>query len=92
MNCIVLGTEKYPLENEFSKFLSEHGGSSNAYTGPEHTNYHFDVSPLDLADALDRFAQFFIAPLFAESATEKEVNAVNSENEEKITNDERRIH
>jgi hypothetical protein len=27
------------------QFLNEHGGSSNAYTSGEHTNYYFDVSP-----------------------------------------------
>ena len=31
-HMLFLGTEKYPDENVYSKFLSEHGGSSNAYT------------------------------------------------------------
>lgn len=30
----------------------------------EFTNYHFDVAPAALEGALDRFAQFFVAPLF----------------------------
>jgi secreted Zn-dependent insulinase-like peptidase len=34
-----------------------------------------------LDGALDIFAQFFIAPLFTASATEREVNAVNNESE-----------
>ena len=34
-----LGTKKYPNEDEFSTFLSEHGGSSNAYTDSEDTVY-----------------------------------------------------
>lgn len=34
-----------------------------------------------------RFAQFFTAPLFTESATEREINAVNSEHEKNIPND-----
>ena len=29
----------------------------------EYTNYHFEVAPAHLKGALDRFAQFFIAPL-----------------------------
>jgi insulysin len=33
-----------------------------------------------LPGALDRFAQFFITPLFTESATNREMNAVDSEN------------
>ena len=38
-------------------------------------------------EALDRFAQFFIAPLFTESATDREANAVNNENAKNIQND-----
>jgi hypothetical protein len=30
----------------------------------EFTNYHFEVAPAHLEGALDRFAQFFVAPLF----------------------------
>ena len=37
--------------------------------------------------ALDRFSQFFLSPLFTESATEREVNAVNSEHEKNIPHD-----
>ena len=39
-----LGTEKFPDENSFSAFLNENGGSSNAYTASEETNYHFEAS------------------------------------------------
>jgi hypothetical protein len=30
----------------------------------EYTNYHFEVAPASLHGALERFAQFFVAPLF----------------------------
>ena len=39
-----------------------------------------------------RFSQFFLKPLFTESATGREVNAVNSENDKNIQNDAWRIH
>ncbi len=90
-HMLFLGTEKYPDENEYSKFLSQHGGSSNAYTSSDHTNYYFDVSPKHLKGALDRFSQFFIEPLFTESATDREVKAVNSEHEKNIPTDSWRI-
>ncbi|XP_056631781.1 insulin-degrading enzyme isoform X2 [Diorhabda carinulata] len=86
-HMLFLGTKKYPNENDYSKFLSEHGGSSNAATYLDHTLYYFDVIPDKLSQALDRFSQFFIAPLFTESATEREINAVNSEHEKNIPND-----
>lgn len=44
-HMLFLGTEKYPDENSYSKFLSAHGGRSNAYTALENTNYYFDVNP-----------------------------------------------
>lgn len=44
-----------------------------------------------LYEALDRFSQFFIAPLFTESATERELNAVDSEHQKNVQNDGNRI-
>jgi len=29
---LFLGSKKYPSENEYERYLSEHGGGSNAYT------------------------------------------------------------
>lgn len=91
-HMLFLGTEKYPDENEYSKYLSQHGGSFNAFTSSDHTNYYFDVSPDNLEGALDRFSQFFLSPLFTESATDREVNAVNSEHEKNVPNDTWRIN
>ena len=90
-HMLFLGTEKYDKENDFDKFIRDHAGDSNASTKFLNTMYHFDVNPEYLADALDRFAQFFICPLFMESAIEREVNAVNSEHERKTTDESRRI-
>lgn len=45
----------------------------------EYTNYHFDCKPAALHGALDRFAQFFVAPLCKADALEREVNAVDNE-------------
>lgn len=38
-----------------------------------------------------RFAQFFLCPLFTQSATEREINAVNSENDKNLKLDAWRI-
>uniref|UniRef100_A0AAQ4Q1M2 Insulin-degrading enzyme n=2 Tax=Gasterosteus aculeatus aculeatus TaxID=481459 RepID=A0AAQ4Q1M2_GASAC len=90
-HMLFLGTKKYPKENEYSQFLSEHAGSSNAFTSGEHTNYYFDVSHEHLEGALDRFAQFFLCPLFDESCKDREVNAVDSEHEKNLMNDSWRL-
>jgi insulysin len=77
-HMLFLGTEKYPNESEYGDFINEHGGQSNAFTAAEDTNYYFEINANKLEGALDRFAQFFVTPLFTETATEREMNAVDS--------------
>ncbi|CAH0482814.1 unnamed protein product [Peronospora belbahrii] len=91
-HMLFLGTIKYPDENSYKKFLSAHSGRSNASTSQMHTNFYFDVLSDHLYEALDRFSQFFIAPLFTPEATEREINAVNSENAKNLQNDHRRLY
>eukprot|EP00002_Diphylleia_rotans_P025102 TRINITY_DN4963_c0_g4_i10.p1 TRINITY_DN4963_c0_g4~~TRINITY_DN4963_c0_g4_i10.p1 ORF type:complete len:965 (-),score=237.06 TRINITY_DN4963_c0_g4_i10:2105-4999(-) len=86
-HMLFLGTEKYPSEKEYSDYLSKNGGSCNAWTDIENTNYMFDVGSDHLEGALDRFAQFFISPLFTESATLRELNAVDSEHRKNLLQD-----
>ena len=74
-HMLFLGTEKFPTENAYSSFLSEHGGYSNAFTSSSDTNYYFDVAPDHLEGVLDRFCEFFYSPLFNQSCTDREINA-----------------
>ncbi len=91
-HMLFLGTEKYPDEAEYSKFLTSNGGYSNAYTQQDHTNYHFEIRHEAFEGALDRFSQFFIAPLFDARFTEREMNAVNSEFQKNSENDAWRLN
>ncbi|XP_071554221.1 insulin-degrading enzyme-like isoform X2 [Temnothorax nylanderi] len=85
------GSETYPL-NDFDEYLSQNGGWTNAETSLNFTNYYFNIIPKKLEEALDRFAQFFIAPLFSENLIEKEINgAIHLEYKENLTNDEWRF-
>ena len=43
-----MGSAKYPDENEYDSFISQRGGSSNAFTECEYTLYYFDVLPQHL--------------------------------------------
>ncbi|PIC23637.1 hypothetical protein B9Z55_017267 [Caenorhabditis nigoni] len=90
-HMLFMGTAKYPSENEYYKFLATHAGDSNAATSTDYTNFYFDVKPEELPGALDRFVQFFLSPLFTESATEREVCAVDSEHKNNLNNDSRRM-
>lgn len=91
-HLLFMGTAKYPEENEYSSYLSKHSGYSNAYTAAEHTNYYFEVSSDYLEGALDRFAQFFISPLFSKSCKDREIKAVDSENKKNLQNDHWRMY
>ncbi len=91
-HMLFLGTEKYPKVGEFQTFINQHGGSNNAWTGTENTTFFFEVSPYGFEQGLDRFGQFFTAPLFNADAVDKERNAVDSEYKLKIKDDIRRIY
>ncbi|KAK4404869.1 Insulin-degrading enzyme-like 1, peroxisomal [Sesamum angolense] len=86
-HMLFYASEKYPLEDSYSKYISEHGGSTNAFTSSEHTNYYFDVNPDCFEEAMDRFAQFFIKPLMSADATMREIKAVDSENQKNLLSD-----
>ncbi|MCL7036080.1 hypothetical protein MKW94_027516 [Papaver nudicaule] len=86
-HMLFYASEKYPVEDSYSKYITEHGGSTNAYTSSEHTNYYFDVNTDSFEEALDRFAQFFIKPLMSADATTREIKAVDSENQKNLLSD-----
>lgn len=90
-HMLFMGTEKYPDENEYNQFLSENGGDSNAYTTKDATNYYFEVSNKAFDIALDKFAQFFISPLFKLDTVQRELKAVDSEHNKNKLNDQWRI-
>ena len=91
-HMLFLGTQKYPKVGEFQSFITQHGGSNNAWTGTEHTCFFFDITPDAFESGLDRFSQFFTAPLFNEDALDKERQAVESEYKLKINDDSRRLY
>uniref|UniRef100_A0A0C9QMF1 IDE_3 protein n=1 Tax=Fopius arisanus TaxID=64838 RepID=A0A0C9QMF1_9HYME len=78
-HMVLLGTQKYPNNNEFYYYVSEHGGHLNASTLLDRTVYYFDIVPNKLEEALDRFSQCFHKPLFAESMMAPVINVINSE-------------
>ncbi|POS73455.1 a-pheromone processing metallopeptidase Ste23 [Diaporthe helianthi] len=104
-HLLFMGTKKYPEENAYNQYLSAHSGTSNAYTASTSTNYYFEIAgrpsddsepsatnPSPLKGALDRFAQFFIEPLFLESTLDRELRAVDSENKKNLQSDTWRLH
>ena len=89
-HMLFLGTKKYPEAGSYQEYISNNGGSHNAYTAFENTNYYFDIKADQLEPALDRFSHFFIDPLFSEKYVDRERHAVNSEYQSKLRDDGRR--
>lgn len=89
-HMLFLGTEPFPVAGEYQDYLSRNGGSSNAFTSNENTNYFFDVDDEKLQGALDRFAAFFVSPLLNADKIERERNAVHSEFTARFQEDSRR--
>ncbi|MEZ5314935.1 MAG: insulinase family protein [Chlamydiales bacterium] len=78
-HMLFLGTEKYPEEEGYSRYLNENGGSRNAFTMADRTVYMFSLNNKGFSEALDRFGQFFIAPLFNHSGIKRESKAIHQE-------------
>lgn len=90
-HMLFMGTERYKGENDFMEFLNMHNGSTNAHTDNKITTYYFDICSHHFDDALDRFCEFFVSPLFINDAVERELNAVDSEFKNGLMNDSQRV-
>jgi insulysin len=78
-HMLFMGTEKYPDANEFFSKVSDFDGHTNAFTAPDKTVYMFSSRVEGFLDLLDRFAHFFIDPLFSASNIAREMHAVDQE-------------
>ena len=86
-HMLFLGSKKYPKESYFDDKLKSYGGNSNAFTSPTETVYYFNVNNDYLYEIVDIFSHFFIDPLFDKDSVLREINAVNSEHNKNITDD-----
>lgn len=94
-HMLFLGTKQFPEENSFETFLTANGGASNAFTDSENTVYYFDMTGDDarkLSEGCLRFGSFFTDPLFTETATGRELNAIESENSKNLQSDIFRLY
>ena len=86
-HMMFLGTEKYPELDSYRRYIDQNGGSSNAFTAIDLTNYNFRIDANKLQPALDQFAQFFIAPLLPEQQIDRERAVVHAEYEMRTQRD-----
>jgi len=91
-HMLFLGTKSFPDGSEYQKFISQHGGNHNAWTGTEHTCFFFDITATHFSTALERFSEFFIAPLLADDFVVKERENIDAEFTLKLKDDIRRLY
>ncbi len=91
-HMLFLGTEKYPEAESYQRFISQHGGYHNAWTGTEFSNYYFSIDSPYFQAALDRFLHFFYEPLIADHWVEKELQAIEAEFHLKRQDELRRLY
>ena len=89
-HMLFMGTQAYPNESEYSRFISDNGGETNAVTSTDKTIYMFSVNNAAFEGALDRFSHFFIDPLFSADAVDRELLAVDQEHSGHLQQDSSR--
>ena len=78
-HMLFMGSENFPQEDGFSKFLAGYNGSANATTGLDRTVYMMQLGSDGLPGALDRLADFFVAPMLRTEALARERVAIDQE-------------
>lgn len=91
-HMLFLGTENFPDGSEYQKFISQHGGNHNAWTGTEHTCFFFDIAAVQFESALERFSEFFTKPLLSDSFVVNERENIDAEFTLKLKDDIRRLY
>jgi insulysin len=62
-HMLFMGSNEFPAEGEFDRYITANAGKNNAWTSSDHTLYYFNILPQGLLGALDRLSQFFVAPV-----------------------------
>ena len=78
-HMVLMGSKRFPEPGNFSDYLAKHGGSHNASTGSNYTDFYFEVENSALKGATERLADALAEPLLDPVNADKERNAVNAE-------------
>ncbi|KAL5104248.1 Nardilysin [Taenia crassiceps] len=78
-HMVLSGSEKYPAEEEFESYIDYRDGSSDACTEGDYTLFFFNIQRPYFKEALDRLANFFIAPLLRQEYISRGFETVHGE-------------
>jgi len=91
-HMLFMGSRHFPAPNSINGFVEQHGGSINAWTGTEYTNYHYQCDGPAIAQTLAAFADMLRQPILNHDALVNEINAIDAEFQFKIKDDLRRLY
>jgi insulysin len=89
-HMVFLGSAKFPQEDELDRLCAKHNGHTNAFTAMHSTTFYFQLSNEGLERSLEIFSGFFECPTFNESCSDREMKAVDSENNNNLQSDTHR--
>jgi insulysin len=87
-HLLFMGNEKYPESNAYSSYVSECGGSYNAFTSDNFTLYHLELDTDFLSKGIEMLSWFFSKPLLDMKHINSEKDIVNSEHEKNLLDDQ----
>ena len=86
-HMLFLGSKRFPTAGDFDTLVDQHFGENNAFTEEEFTTYYFEIDSDAFSEAFAMFSDMFDQPLLNMDLMEKEINAVNSENNKNLQQD-----
>ncbi|XP_055843466.1 nardilysin isoform X2 [Episyrphus balteatus] len=89
-HMIFMGSKQFPAENAFDAHVKKCGGFDNAHTECEETMFYFECSEEHLNSTIEIFSALFKEPLMKKEAMTRERDAVESEFQNTILDDEAR--
>ncbi|NVK55916.1 MAG: insulinase family protein [Alteromonadaceae bacterium] len=91
-HMLFMGNTYQPKPNAINELAEQSGGSINAWTGTEFTNYHFQSHAQALPELLPAFAAMLCSPLFETDKIAAEIASIDAEYKYKRKDDLRRLY
>jgi insulysin len=86
-HLLFMGSEKFPLQNEYHSYVSVCGGTDNAFTGDNITCYYLEIESTFLKKGIEMLSWFFKKPLLDDKFIKSEMQIINSEHEKNLLSD-----
>ncbi|MBO1256089.1 insulinase family protein [Alteromonas sp. 5E99-2] len=91
-HMLFLGSRQQPNPNQIIHHIQEKGGSVNAWTSGEFSNYHFSCPNESFSEIIPAFIDAIFHPLLSMDMIEKEIDAIDAEFKFKRKDELRRLY